>query len=79
MINPTIIHTTKIARTLKYRVFKQKINICLDRQSNGRRNTTQKTKDWATQSPLKTPDMKEFPAPLVAPIVLLLNDRTTIL
>jgi hypothetical protein len=50
-----------------------------DRQNNGKWNTTQKTKVWATQSPLKISDMKEFPAPLVAPVVLLLNDRTTIL
>jgi hypothetical protein len=30
IINPTIMTTSTIGTTLKYRVFKQKINICLD-------------------------------------------------
>ena len=45
------------------------------RPHNVRQNTTQKIKDWATQTPRRTrmnsgtPEMKAFPAQLVAPFV----------
>jgi len=44
---------------------------------NGRKNITEKTYDWATQVALKTgadPEDLKVSGPLVAPVVLLLND-----
>ena len=50
------------------------------RTNNDLQNTTQKTKDRATQTPLNTgvksgtPDIVLVPAPHATPVVLLLND-----
>jgi hypothetical protein len=52
--------------------------------NNGRQNTAKKNKDWATRTPLKIggefgcTGMEAAPTPLVAPIVLLLNDPNNI-
>ena len=54
------------------------------RTNNDKQNTTQKTKGRETQNPLKTvvnscvPEGLVVPAPLVKPVVLLLNDTNII-
>ena len=50
-------------------------NIMTKKTYNGRQNTTMKTKDWATWTPLKkgmnsgAPDEWAVPAPLVASVI----------
>jgi hypothetical protein len=51
------------------------------RTNNDLQNITQKTKDRATRSPIKTggaPKGLAVPAPLVTPVVLLLNNTNIV-